>query len=54
MSGRLYLTILEESFAGDVFFPEFDESEWRTTLSETHKPDEKNVYAYRFMILERV
>jgi dihydrofolate reductase len=54
MSGRLYLTILEESFTGEVFFPEFDESEWRTILSETHKPDEKNAHRYRFMILERV
>ena len=53
VSGRLYLTILDESFAGDVFFPEFDVSEWRTTLSERHGPDEKNAHRYRFMVLER-
>ena len=54
LSGRLYLTILDDHFDGDVFFPEFDEAAWRPTVVETHEPDEKNAYRYRFMILERV
>jgi dihydrofolate reductase len=53
LSGRLYLTILEEKFTGDTFFPEFDSSEWHTTLVETHEPEEKNAHRYQFMILER-
>ena len=53
VSGRLYLTILDESFAGDVFFPELDRAEWHNVLSEIHEPDEKNAYRYQFMILER-
>lgn len=54
LSHRLYLTILEDSFEGDTFFPEFDAAEWHTTLSETYEPDEKNLHRYQFMILERV
>jgi dihydrofolate reductase len=52
-SGRIYLAILEESFAGDVFFPEFDESEWQTTLTENHEPDGQNAHRYQFLVLER-
>lgn len=51
--GRIYLTVLEESFAGDVYFPELDETAWQTMLSEVHEPDEKNAHRYRFLILER-
>ena len=50
---RIYLALLDESFEGDVFFPEIDESEWQTTLTEIHEPDEQNPHRYRFLILER-
>ena len=52
-SGRIYLTILDESFPGDVFFPELNRAEWQTTLAEVHEPDEKNAHRYQFLILER-
>jgi dihydrofolate reductase len=53
LSGRIYLTILDESFPGDVFFPELNGAEWQTTLAEVHEPDEKNAHRYQFLILDR-
>ncbi len=52
-SGRIYLTVLEENFVGDVFFPEIDEAAWQITLTEVYEPDEANALRYRFLILER-
>lgn len=50
---RLYLTILDEPFVGDAYFPEFDYSDWQEVLHERFPMDEKNPYAYTFVILER-
>ena len=52
-SSRIYLTVLEENFVGDVFFPAIDEAAWQITLTEVHEPDEANAHRYRFLILER-
>lgn len=51
---RLYLTRVHHSFAGDAFFPELQESEWRTISEEERAADAENPYAVRFMVLERV
>lgn len=40
-------------FAGDAFFPEYDISEWKETSFEEHERDNKNLYDYRFVVLER-
>ena len=45
---RLYLTFVEGEFPGDVFFPEWDPSQWRLVGEDARTPDEKNRYAYRF------
>ncbi|MBS2969314.1 dihydrofolate reductase [Metabacillus sp. KIGAM252] len=50
---KMYVTIIHHTFDGDTFFPEFDESEWRTTLKEQGIKDEKNPYNYEFLTLER-
>jgi dihydrofolate reductase len=49
----LYLTEIDASVAGDAFFPALNLKEWRETQSESHTPDEKNRYAYRFVTLVR-
>lgn len=38
----------------DVFFPEFDDSEWRCTFSEDHAADERNDQPFTFADYERV
>ncbi len=49
IAGRLYLTLLEEEFEGDTFFPEFDWGEWRVVFEEKHRTP----FGYRFVNLER-
>lgn len=51
---RLYLTIIHEDFKGDAFFPEINENEWREIESSHHEPDEKNLYHFSFITLDRV
>ncbi len=53
MADRLYLTLIHARFAGDTYFPVFDRNRWRECFREDHAPDERNAYAYSFIILER-
>lgn len=53
LADRLYLTYIDHDFEGDIFFPEFDASDWQEIIRENHEPDEKNLYPYSFVILER-
>jgi len=50
---RLYITEIDAEFEGDAWFPEFDRSRWQAVFSESHQPDEKNIYPCSFTILER-
>lgn len=50
---RIYLTIIDEDIEGDVFFPEFDKNEWHEQERIEYQPDEKNMYRYAFVTLER-
>lgn len=50
---RIYLTIIDEDIEGDVFFPEFDKNEWHERERIEYQPDEKNIYRYAFVTLER-
>ena len=52
-ASRIYLTEVHASVAGDTFFPEFDRGEWRELTREDFPADEKNEYAYSFVVLER-
>ena len=49
----MYLTLIHETFAGDVFYPDYNEQEWQETWREDYEPDEKNKYAYSFIKLDR-
>ncbi|WP_416695735.1 type 3 dihydrofolate reductase [Candidatus Pseudothioglobus sp. Uisw_050_01] len=50
---RLYITKIEGKFDGDIYFPEYDESDWRQVSCESHLPDASNQHAYHFLVLER-
>ena len=50
---RLYLTILDEPFPGDTFFPDFEPTDWQLIHQERFPADDKNPHAYTFNILER-
>ncbi|MBA2664320.1 MAG: type 3 dihydrofolate reductase [Bradymonadaceae bacterium] len=51
---RLYLTVVSGTFAGDVFFPAFDEAQWRVEHSETTLADANNRWGHTLFVLERV
>ena len=51
---RIYLTEVEVEPEGSVYFPKMDETEWRENSSEAYPADEKNEFAYKFRVLERV
>ncbi len=50
---RLYLTEVHTDVSGDVYFPEFNKSEWVELERENHSADEMNNFDYSFVILER-
>ena len=50
---RLYITEIDAAFEGDAWFPEFDSSQWHEIHREMHQPDEKNLYPYAFITMER-
>ena len=52
-ASRLYLTQIHATFEGDVYFPEFDMSEWKEMKRTNCEADEKNPYPYSFLFLEK-
>ena len=53
IANKIYLTIIDNNFEGDTYFPEYTKSEWRETKKEEHKKDKENPYDYTFLVLER-
>jgi dihydrofolate reductase len=53
LCNKLYLTLIEKDFDADTFFPELNLSQWHLIEREDHGPDEKNDFAYSFVIFEK-
>lgn len=51
---KIYLTVIQHDFNGDIFFPELDMSQWQEISREDHTPDEKNLYPYSFITLASI
>lgn len=51
---RIYLTRVDVELDGDVFFPEFEGSEWKLVSEEKHEKDEENEYNYNFQVYDRI
>lgn len=54
LADSIYLTIIQNNFEADTFFPEFDKNLWKESLNEAHEPDEKNVYPYNFKKFDKI
>jgi dihydrofolate reductase len=50
---RLYLTRVEAEIEGDVFFPEWEESDWHKVHEEAFPADEQNEYPFTILRYER-
>lgn len=53
VTNRIYLTLINADPPGDAFFPEIDFAWWQEINREEHQSDEKNLYAYTFLTLEK-
>ncbi len=51
---RLYLTLIDEKFDGDTFFPDYTQYQWKEIERIDNQADDKNPYPYTFLTLERL
>ncbi|MBC5637022.1 dihydrofolate reductase [Ornithinibacillus sp. BX22] len=51
---RMYVTLIDEEFEGDVYFPTFSSDMWRETSTVKGIKDEKNPYDYYFIQYDRI
>lgn len=51
---KLYLTQVHASLAGDTWFPVWNKNEWSEISREDYLADEKNDYAYSFIVYEKI
>jgi dihydrofolate reductase len=51
---RIYLTTIDLTIDGDVFFPEFSPRDWYLTGEEHFAPDQKNAYAFIIQVFDRI
>ena len=50
---RLYLTKVYQSFEGDAFFPEFDESDWLETARQDMQSEDEEPLTFSYLVLDR-
>lgn len=53
LTDRIYLTIVHQEFDADTYFPEIKETIWKETERQDHESDEKHLFPYSFITLER-
>ncbi|CAM4157865.1 type 3 dihydrofolate reductase [Pseudoalteromonas ostreae] len=52
---RLYLTFIDLDVAGDTQFPDYEQSaNWQVVEELYNQPDDKNIYSYKFVTLDKV
>ncbi len=50
---RLYLTRVYQSFEGDAFFPELDESQWREVSRQDRQSEDDEPVVFSYLVLDR-
>lgn len=54
LANRIYLTKVSAQLDADAFFPALSPDEWEIKIAEEYPADEKHVYAYSFIIMNRI
>lgn len=52
-TNKMYITLIDDQFKGDTYFPTFDEDEWDLISKKKGLKDEENPYDYYFMTYVR-
>jgi dihydrofolate reductase len=50
LANKMYLTLIDQEFDGDTYFPKWKKSEWRII---DQSPKYSNLYSYSFLTLQR-
>jgi dihydrofolate reductase len=53
LADKLELTYIDADYAGDRFFPAFDETDWQVVKESSYPADTDNHHPYRFISLTR-
>ena len=53
VADRLHLTLIEEDFPGDAYFPDFDPAQWTLVEREDHGPTDDVPFSWSFQVLDR-
>ncbi|MES1240751.1 MAG: dihydrofolate reductase [Acidobacteriota bacterium] len=53
VADRLNLTIIEEDFPGDAYFPDYDPAQWTLVEREDHGPTGDVPFAWSFQVFDR-
>jgi len=51
---RMYITEIDATLDGDVFFPRFSRDEWQEVSREHHVKDADNEYDFDFVVYDRI
>lgn len=50
LADKIYLTEINQSFDGQVTFPEFDKSIWKEESRDHHPADDRHKYSFDFVV----
>ncbi len=53
LADELHLTVIDLTFPGDTYFPEWKTDDWNQIEVKNFAPDAKNLYPYRFEVWKR-
>lgn len=53
LASKIELTLVKDSFDGDVYFPKINLETWEEVRREEHTKDEKHAFAYDFLSYKR-
>jgi dihydrofolate reductase len=53
LTGRIYMTLIDAVFDGDVHFPELDLTDWHEVSRKTFKKNNGQPFSYHFVLFER-
>lgn len=52
LADKMYLTYLDKEYDGDVYFPDFETSNWKEVWRESHEKDENHEANFDFVLFE--